>query len=198
MGQFTADGAGNLTGSQTTSENGVIVAQTYTGTYSVAKNCTGNLTVDFTGGGSATAYFVFDNGKKGAQVIQTDEPQVLTGFLVAQGTGTCGLPGKKQTFALNVSGFGVGVGPVAAVGQITLSGTGTLSGKATNNINGTATQNAVVTGTYTENADCTGTAQVTLSGFPTSNYSFVVVNSGKEILLVETDSDTVVSGTMQQ
>jgi hypothetical protein len=30
------------------------------------------------------------------------------------------------------------------------------------------------------------------------NFNFVVVNAGKEILLVETDTGTIVSGNMQQ
>jgi hypothetical protein len=44
VGQFTADGTGNITsGSQTVSQNGIIGTQTFTGTYSVSTNCTGTL-----------------------------------------------------------------------------------------------------------------------------------------------------------
>jgi hypothetical protein len=46
VGHFTADGQGNITsGSQTVSENGVIERQTFTGTYSESKNCTGSVTI---------------------------------------------------------------------------------------------------------------------------------------------------------
>jgi len=35
-------------------------------------------------------------------------------------------------------------------------------------------------------------------GFSPLNFHFVVVNAGKEILLLETDTNTVVGGYMQQ
>ncbi|MGO9366452.1 MAG: hypothetical protein ACLP0H_02350 [Terriglobales bacterium] len=53
-------------------------------------------------------------------------------------------------------------------------------------------------GTYTEDSDCTGTAQITPSGSSTLNFNFVVVNIAKEILLIETDANTIVVGSMQQ
>ncbi len=197
VGQIVFDGVGNLSVTGTESTNGTIGTNTSTGTYTIATNCTGTATTQDTGNGHISHFkFVLDAGNKGFQLINNDAGFVLDGFGLAQGTVTCGLTGVKQTFALNLSGTGIGVGPVASVGRITLSGTGTLSGATTFNENGTL--HAVsLTGTYTEASNCTGTAQVTLSGFPASNYSFVVVNSGKELLLIETDANTVVSGTMQ-
>jgi len=64
-------------------------------------------------------------------------------------------------------------------------------------VNGTIVT-APFNGTYTESANCTGTAQFTPSGFRTLNFHFVVVNAGKEILLLETDTNTVVGGYMLQ
>lgn len=55
-----------------------------------------------------------------------------------------------------------------------------------------------MTGNYTVSADCTGTAQITVSGFPTSNYNLVVVNGGKEVLVIETDANTIVTGNLSQ
>jgi hypothetical protein len=40
-------------------------------------------------------------------------PVVYPGYVVAQGTVTCGLPGKKQTLAANLSGTLVGTGAMA-------------------------------------------------------------------------------------
>ena len=40
--------------------------------------------------------------------------------------------------------------------------------------------------------------QISASGSRTSNYDFVVVKAGKELLLIEADSNTITSGTMQQ
>jgi hypothetical protein len=42
VGRFTADGQGNITGSQTRNFNGQIVHETYTETYTVNQDCTGS------------------------------------------------------------------------------------------------------------------------------------------------------------
>jgi hypothetical protein len=197
VGQFTADGLGNLTGSQTTSQHGVVQTQTYTGTYSVAANCRGSMTLQLTGGGTETVNFILDNGKKGAQVISTDSGSVASGIASAEGTVTCGLTGIKHTFATNLLGTITTTGPIAYVVQLVLNGSGGVSGGGTFDVNGTITSHTV-TGTYTENANCTGTMQITPNGLGTMNFNFVVVNAGKEDLLIETDANTVVIGNMQQ
>jgi len=200
VGQFTADGKGNLTnGSQTVSQNGVIHTQTFTGTYSVATNCTGHATVHITGGGTVTANIVADDGNKGLQIIDTGGigGGVAAGFSLAQGVVTCGFTGKKATFAANLIGKIPTTGPVAYVAQVILDGNGNVSGTGTFDVNGRIVT-APFTGTYTESANCTGTAQFTPSGSSRLNFHFVVVNAGKEILLLETDTNTVVGGYMQQ
>lgn len=197
-GQFTTDGAGNITsGTQTSSQGGTIVTDTLTGTYSVATACTGTITLNFTGGGTGTANFVLDLGHKGAQVISTEGGSVADGFSLAEGTVTCGLTGIKHTFALAVLGKN-SVGPVAYVAQVTLNGTGKVSGSGTFDVNGTITHASSFAGTYTETAECTGSMQLTGTGVGTLNFNFVVVSSGKELLLIETDSNTGVAGNMQQ
>jgi len=197
VGQFTADGKGNIpSGSGTLSNNGVIETGTFTGTYSVSKNCTGSLTINFTGGGSVTANIVLDDGHKGFQIIDTTSG-VAGGFGLDQGVVTCGLTGKKATFAANLSGKIPNTGPIAYVAQVILDGKGNVSGSGTFDVNGTIVT-ASIKGTYTEDSDCTGTAQITPSGSSTLNFNFVVVDIGKEILLIETDANTIVVGSMQQ
>jgi hypothetical protein len=122
---------------------------------------------------------------------------VNTGFALAEGAAVCGENGKKQTFAANLSGSVIGVGPVAYGEQVILDGKGNVSGNGTFSLDG-AIYIVPITGTYTENADCTGSAQITPQGLSALNFNFVVVNAGKEILLVETDTGTIVSGNMQQ
>jgi hypothetical protein len=198
VGHFTADGQGNITsGTQTLSDNGVITTQTFTGTYSVSKNCTGSITIKFTGGGKFTAKFVADDGNKGLQIIDTVSGVVAGGFGLAQGAATCGLTGKKATFAANLFGKILNTGPIAYVAQVILDGKGEVSGSGTFDVNGTIVS-APIKGTYTESSDCTGTVQITPSRSGTLNFNFVVVNSGKEILLIETDANTIVVGSMQQ
>jgi len=198
LSQFTADGKGSLSGTATNSKNGTITTGiTFTGTYSISKNCTGSYTETFPNGYTASGNFVLDDTKKGVQMIRTDSGFVKAGFTLDQGAVTCGATGKKATFAANLTGTINGIGPAAVVGQAILDGKGNISGTGTFSLNGTIVTGSI-TGTYTENADCTGTAQITPQGFSTLNFNFVVVNVGKEILLIETDSGTTVSGTMQQ
>jgi len=194
--QSTADGNGHLTGGTfTSSTNGSIATGTFTGTYSIAKNCTGSYTVTFTNNTTASGNFYIDDMKKGAQTIRTDSGFVKSGVILGQGAVACGLTGKKQTLAANLFGAINGVGAVAIAGQVILDGKGKVAGAETASLNG---MSASISGTYTENANCTGTAQITPQGFNTTNFNFVVVNGGKEILLIETDAGTTMSGTMQE
>jgi len=197
VGQGTADGEGNLSGTVTKSRDGTILILTFTGTYSVAKNCTGSLTFTDSDGETRHVAFVFDNTNKGLQGVQTDSGRIISGVALAEGAAVCGENGKKQTFAANLSGSINGVGPVAYVEQVILDGKGNVSGNGTFSVDGTI-YTVPITGTYTENADCTGSAQITPQGLGTLNFNFVVVNVGKEILLVETDTNTIVDGNMQQ
>lgn len=194
VGQATFDGKGGVSVSQTQSVNGTLQTSSFTGTYSIAKNCTGAL-VDSENG--TTTNFVLDESNKGAQLILADNGFVYSGFSVAQGTVTCGLTGKKATFAANLTGTINGIGQAATVGQLTLDGKGNVSGSGTFSLAGTILS-GTITGTYTEDANCTGTAQITTQGVGTGNFNFVIVNGGKEFLLIQTDNNTIVSGTLQQ
>jgi len=197
VGQLSADGNGALTGSQTESDNGTIVTVTYSGTYSIAKNCTGKFKLNITGGGTSTGNLVVYNGKKRMQIMITDPGKVASGFAAAQGISSCGFTGKKETFAANLSGMIPGIGSAAGVGQIILDGGGNISGSITWSVAGAITTSPI-TGTYSENADCTGTATITPSGSSASHYNLAVVNARSEVLLIETDANTVVTGSMQK
>jgi len=197
LGQFTADGAGHITsGSYTVSASGTISSGTLSGTYSIAKNCTGSLTFTSEDQSPADFNIYFDDSSKGFQMIQTDSGDDQPGFGVPQGTVTCGLSGKKQALAINLIATLPGETVVATVGLITLDGKGNLSGTETASDNGTITTFSV-SGTYTEEANCTGTAQITPSGGTAQNFNTVVVNSGKELLLLETDNGSLNGGNGQ-
>lgn len=194
VGQFTADGNGHITaGSQTASEGGTIVNQTYTGTYSLATNCTGSLTLNISGGGTFTGNFILDQINKGIEIISTVSGSNGSGFGAAEGTVTCGLTGIKKTYAL----FLVGKYPTAGtqvdhVFQLILDGHGKVSGSGTFDVGGTITTTSI-SGTYTENSNCTGKAAIKVAT-NTLNLNFVVAAAGKEIFAIETDNGTSVGG----
>jgi hypothetical protein len=205
MGQVTFDGNGNLlAGSVTQTFGGTIVAiPLFSGTYSVAKDCTGTVTIAQNGQINTIA---LDNGKSGFQLLyasgiqgQNTEGEYVgvdyPGYAVAQGNATCGLPGNKHHFALNLTGTINNIGPVAVVGQLVLDGNGNIKGSGTSIPNGTVWFGSI-SGSYTENANCTGTMQITPPGMGALNFNTVKVD--REILVIETDSGSVVSGNLQQ
>lgn len=192
VGQITADGKGNISGTETVSYENSIQSVSFTGTYSVAANCTGTLSL-------APDFFniYLDGSNNGFQMTLTTSGFEAIGFGLAQGSGTCGLTGKTQKLGVNLVGTIPGSSVnVAIVGELQLSGKGKVTGTVSINGNYSNTV-ATVTGTYTEASDCTGTLQITPKGSSALNFNSVFVNGGQELLLIETDSGTVIGGTAQ-
>ena len=89
-------------------------------------------------------------------------------------------------------------GPVAGQGTIVFTGAGNLSGSYNESVNGVLFQGQF-TGSLSVNADCTGAGTLTgLSGTWTVQLHVVIVDNGKEILLLETDPGRVVSGVAKR
>jgi hypothetical protein len=191
VGQMTADGAGNLTGLWTMSDTGTISTGTFTGTYSISANCRGTLTFsrEAVTDGPTDFNIVLDDSNKGFQMIASNANYDQPGFGLP---GTCVL-GKKQTLALNVDTLYPEA--EAFIAQLTLNGKGAITGVVSvADESGTSD----LTGTYTESANCTGTMQlVDASLGVTLNFNTVAVNDGNELLLLETDSGTLLPGTAQ-
>jgi hypothetical protein len=97
---------------------------------------------------------------------------------------------KHGTYVVYGTGTAVGVGPAAAVGEITYDGHGNTLATFTVNINGNVQTHTTVPGTYTIHPDCTGTALET-----GAHYSFVTSPDGNKTIWLETDPGVVFSGT---
>jgi len=128
------------------------------------------------------------------------------GFAVKQGSPTCTNAGVKGSFGFETTGVFLAGAPataVAFIGELKLtvnpSGEGVISGHVAASEDGTFLTFAEepVTGSYRVGTDCRGTATITPKGHSEMHFSLVVVDCGKEMLAVETDADTVVSGTLQ-
>ena len=198
VGQLTSDGVGNITSASWTQTvaGGVVTTGTTTGTYAVSTNCTGTLTFTDEGGINAHFNIYINAGNKMFQMIQTDNGDNQPGFGLTEGIVTCGLTGKKQVLTTNLTGI-VGSTVAETVGQVKLDGKGHISGTETFTDNGVISTLSV-NGTYTENSNCTGTWQVTPKGGSAINFNTIVVNSGKELLLIESDNNTNTAGNAQQ
>lgn len=199
--QLTADGKGNVSGSGTKNASGTIQAPTVSGSYSIGSDCTGAMSLTDQNKMVSNYGIVFDEYNKGFQIIRTDSGLVQSGFGSALGTAVCGLPGKKMTFAVNLTGAFSTLGPISLLGRITFDGRGHVAGANTVNLaNGTFFM-ASVTGTYAPNANCTGTLTITEAQIGgTSTFAWVAVKGGAELLVLETDASgvLVVAGTAQQ
>ncbi len=76
-GRLTADGSGNLAGTETRSRSGLILRGTFVGTYSVNPDCTGSATATLSESDGSTEVrhfdFVIVDSGKGIRGVQTDE-----------------------------------------------------------------------------------------------------------------------------
>ena len=78
VGRFTADGNGNINGSQTRNFNGKIVHETYTETYTVNPDCTGSSQKTTSTGIHVTFDFVVLDHGKAIIGVETDPGNVVT------------------------------------------------------------------------------------------------------------------------
>jgi hypothetical protein len=193
--QVAADGNGNLTGTSTKSIDGTIVTFTTTGTYQLAKNCRGTATLTNQDNQNETSNFYMNSSNKGAFLVQTDANHTVSSVAFTQGTATCSNLGVKHTYSMQATGLFLADGQIAAAGQLIFNGSGSLTGTLTSSVNGSVSS-LPVTGTYQINSNCTGTATFTPQGQSAINLSVVIVNSAKEMMFIETDANTVVSGTL--
>jgi hypothetical protein len=185
---------GTFAGENTASHDGVIVTAPVTGTYEVASNCTGTGNP---AGASPFSLVVTSTGFLALHIFSE-------GFAVRQGSPTCTNAGVKGNFGFETTGLFVAGAPttgwVGFIGELKLrvnpSGEGVISGHIAGAEGSMTLAEEPVTGSYTVDTDCKGTATITPKGQPEMHFSFVVVDCGKELLAIETDADTIVSGTL--
>jgi len=185
-----------FTGETTASHDGVIATEPLTGTYVVASNCTGTGTPT---GGSPFSIVVTPTGFLALHLLSE-------GFAVKQGSPNCTNAGVKGSFGFEATGAFLAaapaIGAVAFIGELKLTvnpfGEGVISGHVASSEDGTflTLEEEPVTGSYKVDRDCRGAATITPKRQTAMHFSFVVVDCGKELLAVETDANTAVSGSL--
>ena len=194
VSQVTFDSTrGTFSGETTASHDGVIANQALTGTYTVTSNCTGT---GIPTGGSPFSIVVTSTGFLALHLF-------AEGFAVKQGSPNCTNAGVEGRFGFETTGvFLAGApstGAVAFIGELKLrvdsSGEGVISGHIASSENGTFAEEPV-TGSYRIGRDCRGRATITPDGISKMHFNLVVVDHGKQMLAIQTDEDTVVSGTL--
>ncbi|HEY4818061.1 MAG TPA: hypothetical protein VIH67_11570 [Candidatus Acidoferrum sp.] len=204
VGRFTADGAGNLTNGELDT-NGVgagvaLVAQAFTGTYSIGADHRGVMTMNIGGSLARLAFAMTANGN--AQFIKFD---------ASGGTGTIGSGTMEKVdtnaystaritgdYAFGAAGFDNANNRAAILGRFTSNGTGTLTNPVGDvNAYGTDYSMNFTAANYTISNTATGRGSMqltfTFGGAPANlNFVFYVVNSGK---LFAMESDVVTTAT---
>ena len=85
---------------------------------------------------------------------------------------------------------------IGAVGRLVSDGSGAITATDTFNNDGSASKRQL-TGTYVVNEDCTGSLILSGSGTFVTHADFVIMNDGKEISLVQTDSGIILTGELK-
>ena len=194
VSQITFDPiTGAFAGETVASHDGVIAFAPLSGTYTVASNCTGT---GIPSGGSPFSIVVTSKGFLALHLFSE-------GFAVQQGSPPCTNAGVKGSFGFQATGVvaGAPTPAVAFIGELKFtvnsSGGGVISGYVSASEDGTFAEEPV-TGFYTVDSNCRGIADITPKGHSRMHFRLVVVDGGNEMLAVETDAGTIVSGTLQR
>ena len=110
--------------------------------------------------------------------------------------GTCNLQTIKGSYGGLVTGSGFGI-LVAGAPVITFDGAGSLTGNDVVSFGGSISP-STLTGTYTVDADCTGTMTNTFDNGFTLTSRIVIVDNGKEILMLVTTPGGVTTGDLKR
>lgn len=204
VGRFTADGAGSLTNGELDT-NGVgagvaLVAQPFTGTYSIGADHRGVMTLNIGGSLAKLAFVMMANGN--AQFIKFDASggagTIGSGTMEKVDTTAYGTASITGDYAFGAAGFDNANNRAAILGRFTSNGTGTLTNPVGDvNAYGTDYSMNFTAANYTVSNTATGRGAMhftfTFGGAPANlNFVFYVVNSGKLFVM---ESDAVTTAT---
>ncbi len=195
IGVFTADGGGNITGGSDDFATGGVVSNTITGSYTVAGDGTGFLTIGPTALGSLTF---------GITLTSTSKLYLMEADVLLDGAGVAELqssasvaPSGTFVFRLHQVVAGLGLNPVAEVGSLTLTGGAVTAGNIDQNLGGTSSQLTLTSGSFNSpNALGRGLASFTDSTSAVTSLVYYVV-SPTEMALLVSNAGTVGSGSAE-
>jgi uncharacterized repeat protein (TIGR01451 family) len=199
-GSFVADGNGNLTNgiSDTNATSGLLINQSFTGTYNVGPDNRGTMIITITGGAPQTYRFAlgafnaqniatkarfidFDAGRKGgAGVIEMQDPSAFSAAAI------------KGNFAFGVSGENGNASHFAAAGRFTTDGVSLITGgQEDTDTAGLLNTNVAFSGTYNvplNSQNGRGAVAFTFTGPGGGTLNFAVyLVSANEAFVISTD-----------
>ena len=193
LSQLVFDGKGGVTGQAATNDNGVFASFSFAGMYSVQASCKGGLTLSANPPAAGPFDFQILDGGKSISMAFSGANAVIVGhaYLATTGTVQCGRGLFTGSYAFQFTGSAGGL-LRSEEGQMVSDGDVNLSVSSVLDINGSPLLNPG-TGNYSLHSDCSGSAFIA-SQSGNTNYSFGMVDNGRSILFLRTDSGTVVSG----
>lgn len=185
------DGAGHVAGTNSFSVGGVVTRRAgFTGTYTLAANCAGTLTIgndlhfDFYASASGDQ---FDYVQTDAGTVSSTTEHRVTRKTTLQQCRTATLSGAYLFTSNGFSVSGSSQAPFAFAGVDRLDGAGTDHSIVSANVGGAITRQEADTGTYTVAADCTGT----LAFGDSELFDLYVSPDGDRFVDTETDPSSV-------
>ena len=200
-GHETYSGTGEVTGIATTSVNGVVTTAAYSGTYTVAPDCSG--TTNLTDENNVNTHYDIVIQQNGLAVgyVGTDSSVVTAGYESrrAGAQGACTVATLRGTYIYANDGFETGGGvstqrsPFSQAGVEVYQGDGTMSGSVTANSNGDV-RHVDYDGTYALDGTCAG--QITSAGAGQEPLHFVIYvdPTGNQFAFVRVGADVVNAG----
>jgi hypothetical protein len=199
VGQIATNGSGSIAGNETISDNGSVHnLLEVLGKYAIKSDCTGTMTIQAQGRSKQNFSITVISGGKQIDMVQTDTGTTNLGTAQAQASKSCSVAGVTGVYGLQGGGTEIGVGPSALAGQITLRGDGTVTGTATVSVNGSIASKQKISGAYKILRICQGAAEIQVGNQGPIGLSLVVVNGEHEVLFIEGDANTLLSGSLQQ
>ena len=134
----------------------------------------------------------------GMLVVQLSTPPLVKAQYATTNATACSLSSITGRYGFVLTGWVGGEGaliPLATSGYLTADGAGKLTGDGTTVEAGSIMPLGGLTGTYTVSANCTGTAAITPNTLPTVNVNFVIVAAGKQLVIIDTDIGSTITGT---
>ena len=126
-------------------------------------------------------------------VLRTRTVHAQTGCDATTLTGAYGY-NMSGSYYDNQSNWNV----IADTGRIVADGAGNLTGTSSFMNDAYSFTRRTLTGTYTLNSDCTGSAKITYSDKEVAGLDIVVVNNGKEVNMIQTDTAVIFNGTAKK
>jgi len=208
-GSLVANGSGNVSSGVIDDPENALSNQSFTGTYLIASNGLGTMTLTIPGFPRTFAVSLEPPAagstiSGSAKLIECDGATCSSsgsGVLLQQNTGDFSTSAISGPYAFGFLGTDSGGARSALAGSFTAT-TGTFSNALLDsNDAGTASASVAFTGTYSiptvTPATGRGTATISIAGSGTTSYSIYIV-SAQELLALETDGTALVSGTILQ